>query len=96
MQPHQTEEKAVDRTEASTCDATRKNKKPTRFSSAPRTSAAELPRRDGNRETAKPRNRVFPRTFALALALGFVLIALAIAVNLAIHALSRTEREGRW
>lgn len=34
--------------------------------------------------------------FALALALGFVLIALAIAVNLAIHWLSRTEREGRW
>ena len=34
--------------------------------------------------------------FALALALGFVLIGLAIAVNLAIHALSRTEREGRW
>ncbi|MDF1871641.1 ABC transporter permease [Vannielia sp.] len=34
--------------------------------------------------------------FALALALGFVLIGLAIAVNLAIHSLSRTEREGRW
>jgi tungstate transport system permease protein len=34
--------------------------------------------------------------FALALALGFVLIGLAVAVNLAIHALSRTEREGRW
>ncbi|WP_204114451.1 ABC transporter permease [Shimia biformata] len=34
--------------------------------------------------------------FALALALGFVLIGLAIAVNLAIHWLSRTEREGRW
>ncbi|MDU8929348.1 ABC transporter permease [Alisedimentitalea sp. MJ-SS2] len=34
--------------------------------------------------------------FALALALGFVLIAMAILVNLAIHALSRTEREGRW
>ncbi|MGR3502525.1 ABC transporter permease [Pseudaestuariivita sp.] len=34
--------------------------------------------------------------FALALALGFVLIFLAIAVNLAIHALGRTEREGRW
>lgn len=34
--------------------------------------------------------------FALALALGFVLIGLAIAVNLAIHALGRTEREGRW
>ena len=34
--------------------------------------------------------------FALALGLGFVLIALALAVNFAIHALSRTEREGRW
>ncbi len=34
--------------------------------------------------------------FALALALGFVLIALAISVSLAIHWLSRTEREGRW
>ncbi|UYV36841.1 ABC transporter permease [Rhodobacteraceae bacterium D3-12] len=34
--------------------------------------------------------------FALALGLGFVLIALAITVNLAIHWLSRTEREGRW
>ena len=34
--------------------------------------------------------------FALALALGFVLIALAIGVNIAIHWLSRTEREGRW
>ncbi|WP_095587856.1 ABC transporter permease [Actibacterium ureilyticum] len=34
--------------------------------------------------------------FALALALGFVLIGLAVAVNLAIHWLSRTEREGRW
>lgn len=34
--------------------------------------------------------------FALALALGFVLIGLAIAVNLTIHWLSRTEREGRW
>ena len=34
--------------------------------------------------------------FALALALGFTLIGLAIAVNLAIHSLSRTEREGRW
>ena len=34
--------------------------------------------------------------FALALALGFVLIALAIGVNVAIHWLSRTEREGRW
>ncbi len=34
--------------------------------------------------------------FALALGLGFVLIGLAIAVNLAIHALSRTERSGHW
>ena len=34
--------------------------------------------------------------FALALGLGFVLIGLAIAVNLTIHALGRTEREGRW
>lgn len=34
--------------------------------------------------------------FSLALALGFVLIALAIAVNFAIHWLGRTEREGRW
>lgn len=34
--------------------------------------------------------------FALALALGFVLIGLALAVNLAIHWLSGTEREGRW
>ena len=34
--------------------------------------------------------------FALALGLGFVLIGLAIAVNLAMHWLSRTERGGRW
>jgi tungstate transport system permease protein len=34
--------------------------------------------------------------FALALGLGFILIGLAIAVNLAIHALSRTEVGGRW
>jgi len=34
--------------------------------------------------------------FALALGLGFVLIGLAIIVNIAIHSLSRTEREGRW
>lgn len=34
--------------------------------------------------------------FALALALGFVLIGLAIAVNFAVHALSRTERSSRW
>lgn len=34
--------------------------------------------------------------FALALGLGVVLLGLAILVNLAIHTLSRTEREGRW
>ena len=34
--------------------------------------------------------------FALALALGFVLIALAVSVNLIIHWLGQTEREGRW
>lgn len=34
--------------------------------------------------------------FALALGLGFILIALAIVVNLTIHGLSHTEREGRW
>ena len=34
--------------------------------------------------------------FALALGLGFVLIGIAILVNLAIHSLSQTEREGRW
>ncbi len=34
--------------------------------------------------------------FALALGLGFVLIGLAIAVNLGIHSLSRTERESTW
>ena len=34
--------------------------------------------------------------FALALALGFVLIGLAILVNLLIHGLSRTESESRW
>jgi len=34
--------------------------------------------------------------FELALGLGFVLIALALLVNIAIHSLSRTEREGRW
>lgn len=34
--------------------------------------------------------------FGLALALGFVLIALAITVNLCVHFLSRTERSGRW
>ena len=34
--------------------------------------------------------------FALALALGFVLIGITIAVNLTIHWMSRTEREARW
>lgn len=34
--------------------------------------------------------------FALALGLGFVLIGLAVSVNLIIHALSGTERESRW
>lgn len=34
--------------------------------------------------------------FALALGLGFVLIALALTVNLLIHWLSHTESEGRW
>lgn len=34
--------------------------------------------------------------FARALALGFVLIALALAVNLAIHRISRTESHSRW
>lgn len=34
--------------------------------------------------------------FGMALALGFVLIALAILVNIGLHALSRTEAEGRW
>ncbi|MEY1555654.1 ABC transporter permease [Yoonia sp. R2331] len=34
--------------------------------------------------------------FALALALGFVLIGLALVINLAIHWLSGTERRGRW
>lgn len=34
--------------------------------------------------------------FALALGLGFILIALSVTINLAIHALSRTETEGRW
>ncbi|MEM9796547.1 MAG: ABC transporter permease [Pseudomonadota bacterium] len=34
--------------------------------------------------------------FALALGLGFVLIALAVTINLAIHWLGRTEVEGRW
>lgn len=34
--------------------------------------------------------------FALALGLGFVLIALSLAINFAIHSLSHTEIEGRW
>ena len=34
--------------------------------------------------------------FDLALGLGFVLIGLALFVNISIHWLSRTEREGRW
>ena len=34
--------------------------------------------------------------FALALGLGFVLIFLAVAVNIAVHSLSRTEVRGRW
>lgn len=34
--------------------------------------------------------------FALALGLGYVLIGLAITVNLCTHALSRTEVSGRW
>jgi tungstate transport system permease protein len=34
--------------------------------------------------------------FALALALGFILIALAILVNLIIHSMSRTERARVW
>ena len=34
--------------------------------------------------------------FGMALALGFVLIGLAVAVNLTVHRLSRTERGSRW
>ena len=34
--------------------------------------------------------------FSLALALGFVLIALAILINATVHSLSQTERSGRW
>ena len=34
--------------------------------------------------------------FSLALALGFILIALALGVNLVIHWMSNTERESRW
>ncbi len=34
--------------------------------------------------------------FGLALALGFILIGLSVAVNLALHALGQTERGSRW
>ena len=34
--------------------------------------------------------------FALALGLGFILIGMAIAINIAIHWVSGTERRGRW
>jgi tungstate transport system permease protein len=34
--------------------------------------------------------------FSLALGLGFVLIGLAVAVNVVIHAIGRTERDGKW
>ncbi|WP_380057879.1 ABC transporter permease [Falsihalocynthiibacter sp. SS001] len=34
--------------------------------------------------------------FALAMGLGFVLIGLALFVNISIHWLTRTEKEGRW
>ncbi|WP_169568326.1 ABC transporter permease [Sneathiella limimaris] len=34
--------------------------------------------------------------FALAIGLGIILISLAILVNLAVHVLSRTERQGVW
>jgi len=34
--------------------------------------------------------------FSLALGLGFILIALAILVNLAIHRISQTERASVW
>lgn len=34
--------------------------------------------------------------FELALALGFVLIGLAVTVNIGVHVLSRTERGSRW
>jgi len=34
--------------------------------------------------------------FGMALALGFVLIALAVAVNLTVHLMSHTERSSRW
>lgn len=34
--------------------------------------------------------------FALALALGFILIALTVTISALTHVLSRTERDGRW
>ncbi|UWQ16556.1 ABC transporter permease [Jannaschia sp. M317] len=34
--------------------------------------------------------------FALALGLGLILLGIALAVNLGVHALARTERRGRW
>lgn len=34
--------------------------------------------------------------FPLALGLGIILISMAVLINLAIHILSRTEREGTW
>ena len=34
--------------------------------------------------------------FGLALGLGFVLIGLAVLLNLAVHSIARTERSGRW
>ena len=34
--------------------------------------------------------------FALALALGFILILLAVTINIAIHSVSRTERTSTW
>ena len=34
--------------------------------------------------------------FGMALALGFILIGLSVAVNLTLHALGRTERGSRW
>ncbi|MCG8492240.1 MAG: ABC transporter permease [Sneathiellales bacterium] len=34
--------------------------------------------------------------FPLALGLGFILIAIAIFINMAVHILSKTEREGTW
>ena len=34
--------------------------------------------------------------FALALGLGFILIFLAVTVNITVHSLSRTEVRGRW